>query len=218
MAFLAMFPYETALGTWVLILFLIKMGWPVRKLVRNCLFLPLGVCISTLGSKPSRGGSLSCPCRLSVWIGKGLTPFGYRFRTRVICNPLGGGAPPRLEQLPAAPVLGLDGEVLSPTPLHPPGFPPDVASATRGVSGVGMKGGWVQRSSPHLWYERWRFSHQPSLRGLGFVLCVFFGLPLVIGYGLFCWLSLFGVVFLVCFLCRVCCCFSEITGQRFVLA
>ena len=103
-----------------------------------------------------------------------------------------------MEQLPAAPVLGLDGEVLSPTPPHPPGFPPDVASATRGVSGVGMKGGWVQRSSPHHLCERWRFSHQPSLRGLGFVLGMFF---VAFGYRLRLvrLFSLFGVVFLFVF-------------------
>ena len=196
-----MFPYETALGTWVLILFLIKMGWPVGKLVRNCLFLPLGVCTSTLGSKPSRGGSLSCPFRLSVWIGQGLTPFGYRFRTRVICNPPGGGGPPRVEQLPAAPVLGPDGEVLSPTPLHPPGFPPDVASATRGVSGVGMSGGWMQRSSPHLLCERWRFFHQPSLRGLGFVLGVFFWFAFDDRLRLVLFAFAVRCLFLVCFFC-----------------
>ena len=199
MALLAMFLYEPVLGTWVLILFLIKMGWPVCTLVRKCYFLPLGVCISTLGSKPSRGGSPSCPFRLSVWIGKGPTPSGYRFRTQVICNPLGGGAPPWWEQLPAAPFLGLDGEVLSPSPPHPPGFPPDVASATRGVSGVGMKGGWEQRSSPHPLCERWRFSHQPSLRDLGLVLgMLFFCCLWVTGYGLFCLLCC-SVSFFCCF-------------------
>ena len=42
MAFLAMFPYETALGTWAFFLFPIKEGWPDCKLVWNYPFLPPG--------------------------------------------------------------------------------------------------------------------------------------------------------------------------------
>ena len=170
MALLAMFLYEPVLGTWVLILFLIKWGGLFARWSGNVTFSPLGVCISTLGSKPSRGGSPSCPFRLSVWIGKGPTPSGYRFRTRVICNPLGGGPP--LVGAASRCSCSWSGWRSS-FPIRPDS-PLDVASATRGVSGVGMKGGWVQRSSPHLLCERWRFSHQPSLRGLGFVLGMFF--------------------------------------------
>ena len=137
MALLAMFLYEPVLGTWVLILFLIKMGWPVCTLVRRCYFLPLGVCISTLGSKPSRGGSPSCPFRLSVWIGKGPTPSGYRFRTQVICNPLGGGPPLGGSSFPLLLYLVWMAKFFPHPPLIRPDSPPTLLRRLGGSAGSG---------------------------------------------------------------------------------
>ena len=67
---------------------------------------------------------------------KGTHPSGCKFRTQVICNPLGGG-PPLQAQLPAAPVIGLDGEVLSPHPPGGPDSPPTLLRRLGGSAGSG---------------------------------------------------------------------------------